>query len=134
MYEQSIPALAYIFIGITSLVVTYSQINQKNNLEDANTNTSDSTESTEPVSKTIEEPQQETATESTIQENSELPEQQTDKAQPDENSVTLNKSEQENKVGGKKNKKKTKRKSTKSIKKVLKKNKRKSLRQKNVKK
>jgi hypothetical protein len=26
MYEQSIPALAYVFIGITSLVVTYSQI------------------------------------------------------------------------------------------------------------
>jgi len=29
MYEQSIPALAYVFIGITSLVVTYSQITGK---------------------------------------------------------------------------------------------------------
>ena len=133
MYEQSIPALAYIFIGITSLVVTYSQINQKDNVEDANTNTSDSTEPTEsnePVSNTIEEPQRETAAESTAQENSELPEQQTDNAQPDENSVPLNKSEEENKVGGRKTKKKPKRKSTKSIKKIVKKNKRKSLRKK----
>ena len=34
MYEQSIPVVAYIFIGITSLVVTYSQLVQKNNTQE----------------------------------------------------------------------------------------------------
>jgi hypothetical protein len=29
MYEQSIPALAYVFIGVTSLVITYSQLTGK---------------------------------------------------------------------------------------------------------
>jgi hypothetical protein len=132
MYEQSIPALAYIFIGITSLVVTYSQINQKNDTENTDVNT---TQATEPVSDNIEEPEQETALDSISQENSETSEQPEDNTQPVENSAPSNeseeqKTEEENKVGGKKNKRKSKRKSTKSIKKIVKKNKRKSLRRK----
>ena len=31
MYEKSIPTMAYVFIGITSLVITYSHIMQETN-------------------------------------------------------------------------------------------------------
>lgn len=48
-------------------------------------------------------------------------------SQPDENSISANEADEENKIGGKR---RTKRKSRKSIKKVVKNKKRKSLRQK----
>jgi len=115
MYEQSIPALAYIFIGITSLVVTYSQINQKGNVEETNTMVS---QPTEVSSENIREPQQETY------ESTDPPSMI---SQPDENSISANEADEENKIGGKR---RTKRKSRKSIKKVVKNKKRKSLRQK----
>ena len=36
MYEESIPAIAYIFIGVTSLVITYTHLTQNKNEEVGN--------------------------------------------------------------------------------------------------
>lgn len=38
MYEQSIPTLAYILIGITSLVITYSHLDNKEESKNISTN------------------------------------------------------------------------------------------------
>lgn len=66
MYEQSIPALAYVFIGITSLVVTYSQITGQD--VESTEEPFDQTEETLENSQMQEEPETDILTEGDINE------------------------------------------------------------------